>query len=189
MKKLITGLLIIFSHNAMAMFDLEPFIVGAVSYNQAKIAQESITLYDNNKKKTKEPGFMLGIGMNLHKYFGVELGYNFYSKMKLAEEHNLKLRNYYADLLGFYDLSQDFKLVVALGVGRLRTTVTKNDGSKPAAELTKRHNSLRYGIGGIFVPDDNLSLRVMLTQQKGNKTIKNVAAVNIGLLYKFQLFG
>lgn len=189
---------------AAAALDCDPrfYVGGELQLNNQRFDKQNFgwSLVDgtaNGKtiKKTRT-GLDLIVGSRVTENFGVEAGYAFLGNTKLHDRYNyystkVRARNAHIDAMGYVPVSCDVNLIGSLGVGRLTTKVTnREDGiTVPLDAATKRlykaRTGLRVGLGAEYKIDENLSARLMARHQKGNKVIKNVNSLGLGLFYTF----
>ncbi len=152
-------------------------------------------------------GFSLFAGSRINEFFGIEAGYTFLSggKMpKLISPYNSMNtvtspkakhhRNMYADIMGYVPISECVDLIGSVGIGRLSTKISgKIEEFTPRGRLVEQSDNfakssktgIRVGAGVGYNIDENLSARLMLRHQKGNKYVKNMTSAGLGLMYKF----
>lgn len=151
-------------------------------------------------------GVSLVAGSRLNENLGVELGATGLSRVKYYTRTNnnssvkvsnlrAKSHNLYADAMGYLPVSEQIDLIGSVGAGRLTSKVNgswKTNAPVTAKALTSDKVSLksskvgaRVGAGIGYKIDKNLSARLMVRHQKGNKFIKNVTSAGLGLLYQF----
>ena len=139
----------------------------------------------------------------MNEYLGVEAGYaylfgKFNKPTGLVSEKCPKTRhhNFYVDLLGYIPVSDCFDLIGSVGLGHLRSKVsglTVSFIDRSANVIAHTHNNdlkaqgsgVRVGAGVGYKVNENLSARLMVRYQHGNKLIKNVTSAGIGLVYQF----
>ncbi len=180
--------------------DIDPkFYVGAeAQYNKLKVSNNSAFLQNGKSMITKDklPGGSLQLGARLTENFGAELGYalfkNSVSNLATANSNiKTKLNNPYIDALGYLPVLNNVNLIGSLGLGRLSTKMEiKNNGvvtslTQAQKDAAKAKIGARLGLGAEYLFDANLGARAMVRYQKGNKAVKNVQSMSVGLFYQF----
>jgi opacity protein-like surface antigen len=104
----------------------------------------------------------------------------------------LKQHNIYGDILGYMPVSNEIKLVGALGVGLLSSKYHDNDhisvlGANTTIDFKKTYKKagMRLGLGAQLAISENIGTRLMARYQKGNKVVKNMTSLALGLFYEF----
>jgi len=156
----------------------------------------------DNKDIFKKGGNGLGlfVGSRINENVGVEFGYSFLrtAKTTLAAlplqangpKLNLtgKSRNMYLDILGYVPANDEVDIVGSIGIGRLSTHVkstSTNANLLSAKDYKSSKAGIRAGLGAQFKFNENMFGRLMATYQKGNKVIKNVTGLRLGVAYQF----
>jgi len=180
--------------------DIDPkFYVGAeAQYNKLKASNNSAFLQNGKSMITKDklPGGSLQLGARLTENFGAELGYavfkNSVSNLATANSNiKTKLNNPYIDALGYLPVLNNVNLIGSLGFGRLSTKMEiKNNGvvtplTQAQKDAAKSKVGARFGVGAEYLLDANLGARAMVRYQKGNKAVKSVQSMSVGLFYQF----
>ncbi len=180
-------------------FDPKFYVGAEAQYNRLKSADGQEFINKSNGKtllqKNKLPSVGLLLGSRLNEYFGAELGYTALKQSKNAYQNgnfNVKMHNPYVDALGYIPVSNEVDLIGLVGLGRLSTKVQMKGVNGAAVALTsaqqqaaKTKTGLRLGVGAQYKFDTNVGVRAMVRHQKGNKLIKNVNSVGVGLFYQF----
>lgn len=154
-------------------------------------------------------GASIFAGSRITENFGVELGGTSLSNVHGHENRReylfknfsgfrtskltTKTTNVYGDLLGYIPVSPEFDLIGSVGVGQLSSKVTgKSTLHTNNRVYRSEHFSMkskkagpRFGAGIGYNFNENLSARLMVRHQKGNKFIKNVTSTGVGLVYNF----
>lgn len=203
---------VMLSSIAFADTDLDPtFYVGGELHANKFTGTKKITAIGGGTiqrkdgkslfKKSATSGSVL-VGSRLNNYAGVEAGYSFMSGPKFRTDNILnggiittlpgkfktKNHNVHFDVLGFVPVADQIDLIGSLGAGRLSTKITQNLQSAGVNQTRVEKSSkagLRAGMGVGYKFDDNLSARLMVRHQKGNKLVKNFTQAGLGLLYNF----
>lgn len=144
------------------------------------------------------------IGTRLNQYFGLEAGYSIMSKPKgkltnlvnLNNATNVKtnISNAYVDAIGFIPVTDQLEAMASVGLGFLTTKVSANvsgragtavDGHSLSFAARSTNPGVRLGAGLGYKLDENITARLMLRHQQGNKLVKSVNSVGLGLSYQF----
>jgi len=189
------------SSGAAFGLDMDPkFYVGAeAQYNKLKSANGPEFKGTDGKSmisKDKLPGGSLQAGVRLTENFGAELGYAVFknSVSNLVAGNGsvkAKLKTPYADVLGYLPVASNINLIGSLGLGRLNTkmNITRNGVAVPLTQAqkdaAKAKVGARVGLGAEYLFDANLGARAMVRYQKGNKAVKSVQSMSLGLFYQF----
>lgn len=186
-----------------AAVDCDPrfYVGGELQSNTLRFDKNNFWSVDNgtvNGKTIKKTriGTDLIVGTRITENFGLEAGYAFLGTTKLQDRDNyystkVKARNAHIDAMGYVPVSCDVNLIASLGVGRLSTKVTNREEGitvpldAATRKLYKAKTGMRVGLGAEYKIDENVSARLMVRHQKGNKVIKNVNSVGLGLFYTF----
>lgn len=189
------------SSSVMAL-DLDPkiYVGGEVQANRLHGKNSFATknnIYTGKKFFNRSgTGASAFIGGKLCENFGAELGYNGLpgSKANIVNAKNsvlkAKNRNMYADVLGYMPVSNEIDLIGAVGVGKLSTKITGNVvGTKQVAaenvSLKSSKAGVRVGAGVQYKLTENLNARLMVRHQQGNKFVKSINSVGLGLICQF----
>lgn len=208
----LSGVMLLSSAVSAAGLDFDPKLyvggeIQADKYKGSKEIQSGKTTVTSNKglfSKTV-PAASLIVGSQLNEYCAVEAGATVASSIKGklvnkdtthaftdASSAKLKSRNIHADLLGMVPVSDQFQLIGSVGLGRLSSKVKgytqeKQPANSPRNDFTSKSSKagVRVGAGVGLKLDDNVSARLMVRHQKGNKHIKNINSAGVGLFYQF----
>jgi outer membrane autotransporter protein len=189
-----------------AAMDCDPrfYVGGELQLNHLRANKDFFSL-DNGTvsgktAKKNRVGTDLIAGTRITENFGLEAGYAFLGTAKFKENDStsmskVKVRNAHIDAMGYVPVGCDVNLIGSLGVGRMTTKVSyKEDGQnvvlssagrQELKQFSKAKTGMRVGLGAEYKIDENLSARLMARHQKGNKVIKNVNSVGLGLFYTF----
>jgi opacity protein-like surface antigen len=189
------------SSGAALGLNLDPKVyVGAeAQYNKLKSANGSEFMGTNGKSmisKDKLPGGSLQAGVRLTENFGAEFGVAVFknSVSNLAAGNGnvkTKLKTPFVDVLGYLPVAGNINLIGSLGLGRLDTkiNITRNGVAVPLTQAqqdaAKAKVGARAGLGAEYLFDANLGARAMVRYQKGNKAVKSVQSMSLGLFYQF----
>jgi len=188
------------SSSAAFGLDIDPkFYVGAeAQYNKLKASNSSAFLQNGKSMITKDklPGGSLQLGARLNENFGAELGYalfkNSVSNLAVGNGNvKAKLKTPFIDALGYLPVASNINLIGSLGLGRLNTkmNITRNGVAVPLTQAqkdaAKAKVGARLGLGAEYLFDANLGARAMVRYQKGNKAVKSVQSMSVGLFYQF----
>jgi len=99
----------------------------------------------------------------------------------------LSQHNIYADVLGYLPMSDDIKIIGSVGLGLLASKYHDHPQFDvlPAFNKTYRRIGIRAGLGGQLAFTENVGTRLMVRYQKGNKVIKDMTSMSLGLFYQF----
>lgn len=201
--------------SAAAFADCDPqfYVGGELQSNKYKGAKtftsKAGTVVERLDKKPffgkSGAGASIVAGTRLNENVGIELGATGLSKSKfhfkqdatLKNNSSLKTKgnNLYADVMGYAPVSEQVDLIAALGVGRLTSKVSGTlEARHPISNrvlasenvsLKTHKTGVRVGAGVGYKIDKNLTARLMVRHQKGNKYVKSVTSAGLGLLYQF----
>ena len=106
---------------------------------------------------------------------------------------SVKYSNFYADVLGYLPVCDQFEAIGSIGLGRssVKSNVSGGDtGVVTSYTYTEKTNKigLRFGIGAQYKLDDNFAIRAMVKYQKvGKKSdvnlLKQNTSFNLGVTY------
>ena len=167
--------------------------------------KSTVVLTGQTKKKTpvspiqkSASGASLFVGSRLTENFGLELGGSMLRTQKTKNIKNfaqgsavsIKNRNVYADAMGYIPIDCALDLIGSVGVGHLSTKVKGKMVAKPttAADRFSAKSSkmgVRVGLGAQYKVTDNISARLMVRHQQGNKIVKSVTSTGLGMFYQF----
>lgn len=193
---------------ASADFDPRLYVGGEIQADKYKGTKEiksgNTTVTNNKGVFTKTvPAASLVVGSQLNEYCAVEAGATAASSIKgklvnkdtahaftNASDAKLKSRNIHADVLGFVPVSDQAQLIGSVGVGRLSSKAkgyTQEKGAAARNDFTSKSSKMgvRVGAGVGLKLDDNVSARLMVRHQEGNKHVKHINSAGVGLFYQF----
>jgi len=139
------------------------------------------------------------VGTRLNDNLALELGFNPMSGGKVAKKDaattaifdasgmKAKHQNIYADAIGLLPVSPEVDLVGSIGVGRLHSKLSGTVKSAALAynqKVTAKSTKVgaRVGAGIQYKINDTISARAMLRRQQGNKIVKSVNSLGLGIL-------
>lgn len=191
-------------------FDPKFYVGGELQANRMKGAKRVKTeqfgeLFRQDKKPLfgkSGSGAGVMVGTRFCENIGLELGATGFSKTKLKfnerafkdSQIKTKTHNIYGDVMGYLPVSEQIDLIGSVGVGRLTSKIKGNideqnrRGTLLAHEKVSMKSSkagARVGLGVGYNIDKNLSARLMVRNQKGNKFVKSVTSASVGLIYSF----
>ena len=157
-------------------------------------------LKDSNNKQLIRKGKAsvdLYLGTRIVEYMGLEAGYAILkgSRVPSAALNGtaiVKIHNPHVDVMAYVPLSPEIDLMASLGLGHLKSklSIKMNGGKKVALSndwknLSKSRTGVRVGFGAQYILDHQFGARFMIRHQRGNKIIKYINSVAVGLFYQF----
>lgn len=174
----------------------------------AKLGKTPVTLYGKSKNGSAQSplhhsatGGSLFVGSRVNENFGVEIGASALRTEKSknislnnnvlpGSEISIKNSNIYADAMGYLPVDCALDLIGSVGVGQLSTKIsgkavssTTNANEKFSGKSSKA--GVRAGLGAQYKITDNLSTRLMVRYQKGNRMVNNTMSTALGMFYQF----
>ncbi len=198
--------------SSLAFADIDPkFYVGAELQANKYKGAKAVTTANNTRINRTDGKPVFGnsgsgatayVGSRFNDYLGVELGATKLSSIKFTASNPLqtfsstkaKSKNFYVDMMGYLPVSEDVDLIGSLGAGRLSSKLSGNLQARNVAggpvmkenfSVKSSKTGMRVGAGAQYKFTDNLSARLMLRHQKGNKLVKSVNSAGLGLTYQF----
>lgn len=167
---------------ASANFGDFKFYAGAgLDYNNYGLGE-----FAKSFKTHKTNGLSLAVpilGVKFNENFGLEFGYGFNKKFKMANSYRIngvngdlnfdvKTRNSYLDLVGFMPVADQIDLIGGIGLGHLKIKSlngTYNTNPRIAGSnltiTTKSKTSWRVKVGAQYNVNNNLGIRTLATYQ------------------------
>lgn len=194
----LVGLVIAASSNANAnnVLDNARLYVGAgLGYNKYNLSNDyknRIENAPNNGSVRKKAGNVLlpVVGIKFQENYGVELGYVFHNKLEFDARqttHNLHLRNFFVDVMGYMPVKSQIDLVGGVGIGSINI---KEKSSVNAIGNGSKYTKfgLRAKIGAQYAFDNNWNVRALVGYQKvgnqdGKQSIKSIQSGSVDFTY------
>ena len=170
-------------------FDNKFYLGAAVEWNAPKYKDVDTNLGSSTSGRSNLGGGLMA-GLQLHEHFGAEVGYNY---IKKNTSHNgrgnkitTKVKNFYVDALGVYEISPEVDLIGSIGLGDMKPTVEIANETINNNGVNDSQFNFRIGFGAHYKFDENLVGRFKFTNQKGNSDfIRSNTSLSFGLLWYF----
>jgi opacity protein-like surface antigen len=168
---------------ADACDNIQSYLGGDLSYNKVRYGNNFKDGHKaNGMPRSRGPGLGVIGGIRYYENYGAEVGFTMLREIKnntSGASNNLRSRNAYLDLLGYFPVANQMELVGSLGLGHMRTL----------GKLSR--TGARIGAGGQYNLDNRWSIRTMVRYQKiGGKAkdssaeiFKKTSSVNLSVFY------
>ena len=135
-------------------------------------------------------GATLFAGVRFCENFGLEAGFTWMKRLKIATEPFVigvsgrgHTNNGYGDLIGYLPVAKTVDLIAALGLGVMDSKATIH-GRRQSYSARSTQAGVRVGMGGQW-KCSHIGARLMFRYQTGDRFVKNVGSIALGMFYQF----